>query len=182
MPVCIGLSGLSHPYLRGNLCCADSEHCHFRRCHWLNLEHCRLYRPALFQPVQNQLRDKICPRRTLRRYFLGSVYLSSPRLDEGQIQNRIQPDEAAAALLRFGGTDRSAAFLFTPGKRRQHGGHPRHDGSDAARLFPRNVREKRSADGKAAVALSSGAVPAPEDSTVQDQQLLCNSDERRRSP
>lgn len=82
MSVCIGLSGLSYPHLRGDLCCADSEYCHFRRCHWLNLEHCRLHRPALFQPVQNQLCDKICPRRTLRRCFLGGVYLSPPRFNQ----------------------------------------------------------------------------------------------------
>ena len=59
MPVRIGLSGLSHPHLRGNLCGADPERGNFRGCHQLHLEHCGLYRSALFQSVQDQLRDEI---------------------------------------------------------------------------------------------------------------------------
>ena len=39
MPVRIGLSGLSHPHLRGNLCRADPERGDFRGCHQLHLEH-----------------------------------------------------------------------------------------------------------------------------------------------
>ena len=51
MPVRIGLSGLSHPHLRGNLCRADPERGNFRGRHQLHLEYRGLYRPALFQPV-----------------------------------------------------------------------------------------------------------------------------------
>ena len=66
MPVRTGLSGLSHPHLRGDLCGADPERGDFRGCHQLHLEHCGLHRSALFQPVQDQLRDKIRPRSALK--------------------------------------------------------------------------------------------------------------------
>ena len=67
MPVlALGFSGLSHPHLRGDLCGADPERSDFRGCHQLHLEHRRLYRSALFQPVQDQLRDKIRPRSALK--------------------------------------------------------------------------------------------------------------------
>ena len=66
MPVCAGFSGLSHPHLRGNLCRADPERGDFRGCHQLHLEHCGLHRSALFQPVQDQLRDEIRPRSALK--------------------------------------------------------------------------------------------------------------------
>ena len=69
MPVCIGLSGFPHPHLRGNLCRADSERSDFRGCHQLHLEHCGLHRSALFQPVQDKLRDKIRPRSALKEVF-----------------------------------------------------------------------------------------------------------------
>ena len=69
MPVCAGFSGLSHPHLRGNLCRADPERGDFRGCHQLHLEYCGLHRSALFQPVQDQLRDEIRPRSALKEVF-----------------------------------------------------------------------------------------------------------------
>ena len=66
MPVCAGLSRLSHPHLRGDLRRTDPERGDFRGCHQLYLEHCGLHRSALFQPVQDQFRDKIRPRSALK--------------------------------------------------------------------------------------------------------------------
>ena len=79
MPVCAGFSGLSHPHLRGDLRRADTVGSDFRGCHQLHLEHCGVHRSALFQPVQDQLRDKIRPRSALkRRCFIGCVYFRAP--------------------------------------------------------------------------------------------------------
>ena len=64
-----GISGLSHPYLRGDLRCADTIGSNLRGCHQLHLEHCGLHRSALFQPVQDQLRDEIRPRSALKEVF-----------------------------------------------------------------------------------------------------------------
>ena len=66
MPVCTRLSGLSHPHLRGDLRRADTVGSDFWGCHQLHLEHCGLHRSALFQSVQDQLRDEICPRSALK--------------------------------------------------------------------------------------------------------------------
>lgn len=49
-----------------DLCRVDSECGDFRRCHQFDLGHCRLHRLALFQSVQNQLRDEICSRSALK--------------------------------------------------------------------------------------------------------------------
>ena len=53
MPVCAGFSGL----LDFDLCChlrsADPVGSDFRGCNQFHLEHCRLHRSALFQPVQD---------------------------------------------------------------------------------------------------------------------------------
>lgn len=79
-----------------------------------------------------------------------------------QDEGHVQPDKAAAHLLRNGGTDWSAAFLFAPGFRRQLCRYPWNDGSYAPGFLSRYVREKWSAVGKAAVILCPGAIPAPE--------------------
>ena len=90
------------------------------------------------------------------------VYFCSSRFDQGEVKSGFQPDKAAAHLLRNGGTDWSAAFLFAPRFRRQLCRYPWHDGSYAPGFFSRYVREKWSAAGKAAVILCPGAIPAPE--------------------
>ena len=62
----LGFQGLSHPHLRGDLRGTDTRRGDFWGCHQLHLEHCGLYRSALLQPVQDQLRDEIRPRSALR--------------------------------------------------------------------------------------------------------------------
>ena len=75
----------------------------------------------------------------------------------------------------------SAAVFCSPRFRRQHCRYPRHDGGDAAGVLPWDVRKERSAHGKAAVVLCAVPVSPPEDSPLQDQQLLCTAYEGRRN-
>ena len=48
---------------------ADTVGGNLRGCHQLHLEHCGLHRSALFQPIQDKLRDKIRPRSALKEVF-----------------------------------------------------------------------------------------------------------------
>ena len=69
MPIRTGLSGL----LDFDLCChlrsADPVGSDFRGRHQLHLGHRGLHRSALFQPIQDQLRDEIRPRSALKEVF-----------------------------------------------------------------------------------------------------------------
>lgn len=64
-----------------------------------------------------------------------AAYISVPR-DLTKVKSKIAFNLTKRQLICFG----SAALIgvplsFAPGKRRQHGGDPRHDGGDVARLF-----------------------------------------------
>ena len=139
----------------------------FRGCHQLHLEHCGLHCPALFQPVQDQLRDEICSRSALKEVLYLAAYISVPR-DLTKVKSKVAFNltKRQLALFWHSGTHWSAAVFCSPGFRRQHSRHPWHDGRYAACIFSGYVREKWSAAGKTAVALCSGAILAPEDSTL----------------
>ena len=50
----------------------------FRGCHQLHLEHCGLHCSALFQPVQDQFRDKIRSRSALKEVLYWLRIFPSP--------------------------------------------------------------------------------------------------------
>ncbi len=111
-----------------------------------------------------------------------TVLLCFSLFKTSSVTKSVQPDQTAACLLWHSGSHWSAAVFCSPGFRRQHCRHPRHDGGDAAGVLPWDVREKRSAFGKAAVILCAVPVSPPEDSPLQDQQLLCTAYEGRHDP
>ena len=57
---------------------ADPERSDFRGCHQLHLEHCGLHCSALFQPVQDQFRDKIRSRSALKEVLYWLRIFPSP--------------------------------------------------------------------------------------------------------
>ena len=61
-----------------DLCGADPERSDFRGCHQLHLEHCGLHCSALFQPVQDQFRDKIRSRSALKEVLYWLRIFPSP--------------------------------------------------------------------------------------------------------
>ena len=56
----------------------DPERGDFRGCHQLHLEHCGLHCSALFQPVQDQFRDKIRSRSALKEVLYWLRIFPSP--------------------------------------------------------------------------------------------------------
>ena len=155
----LGFQGFLDPDLRGDLRRADPERGDFRGCHQLHLEHCGLHRPALFQPVQDQLRDKICPRSALKEVLHLAAYISVPR-DLTKVKSKVAFNLTKRQLVCFG----TAALIGVPlfFVLRDSGGNTAATLGMMAVMLPAfflgYVREKRSAHGKAAVVLCAGPV------------------------
>ena len=78
-----------------------------------------------------------------------AAYISVPR-DLTKVKSKVAFNLTKRQLVCFGTAALIGVPLFfrSPGFRRQHCCHPRHDGGDAAGVLPWDVREKRSAHGK----------------------------------
>ncbi len=112
-----------------------------------------------------------------------AAYISVPR-DLSKVKSKVAFNLTKRQLLCFGAAALIGVPLFFV--LRDSGGNTAATLGMMAVMLPAfffgHVPEKRSAHRKAAVVLCAVPVSPPEDSPLQDQQLLCNFDEGRHDP